>query len=87
MSLKTKSEVNTNKKVSDKVIVRKCHVCGSVTESTTEVERCIKCNKAFLPLNYFSKVHNHSGEKYSELFSTSEELTEEELIIGIFVLW
>ncbi len=75
------------KKVSDKVIIKKCHVCGQVAESAKELERCLKCNKAFLPLNYFSKVHDSKSEEYQELFSHCDELEDEDLVVGLYVLW
>lgn len=70
-----------------KLIVRVCHACGHVHESSVELERCQRCNKAFLPLNYFSKVHKVHGNKFHELFAESEQLEEKDLIKGLYVLW
>ena len=72
---------------SEKLIIRKCHVCSSITESSKELERCIKCNKAYLPLNYFGKIHSKSDKEYRELFCESEHLHEDDLVKGLFVLW
>jgi rRNA maturation endonuclease Nob1 len=70
-----------------KLIIRRCHKCGQLTESEKEVEKCVKCGKSFLPLKYFEKVHCHEADKYEDLFSESDELCEEDLVKGIFVLW
>lgn len=45
------------------------------------------CNKAFLPLRYFEKIHAHKEIKFEKHFSLTEELEEEDLIKGLFVLW
>lgn len=68
------------------VLVRKCHVCGQLLESHKEEEKCLSCGKAFLPLAYFDKVHDHS-EEYNDLFATVDEIDEEMLIKGLFVIW
>jgi hypothetical protein len=70
-------------------IIKMCHVCTQVTESSTEVEKCVCCGKSFLPLNYFNKIHDHQGQKYNfkDLYAESHELEESDLIIGLYVLW
>ena len=70
-----------------KLIVKKCHVCGELGESTAELEKCGSCGKAFLPLNYFNKVHTHEEGKYKDLFAQSHELHEDDLIKGLYVIW
>jgi hypothetical protein len=35
--------------------VRRCHVCGLVTESTNDILKCGGCNKSLLPFYYFDK--------------------------------
>lgn len=75
-----------SRKVLEKVIVRRCHMCGQLTESHKEQSKCCGCGKAFLPLNYFQKVHDQNNN-FDELFASSNELTEEDLVKGIFVLW
>lgn len=75
------------KKLNSKLIIRKCHCCGQLSQSEFEIESCVKCGKAFLPLNYFEKVHAQSSIKFKDLFSHSDELQEEDLITGIYVLW
>lgn len=74
-------------KTRSKIIIKKCHVCGKINESTTEQARCGSCNKSFLPLNYFAKIHDHGSTQYENLFSDSHELSEEDLVKGIYVLW
>lgn len=69
-----------------KMIVRKCHKCGQLVEAPKEQEACACCGKSFLPLNYFDKVHDHSGN-VGELYANSEEIDEESLVKGIFVIW
>lgn len=67
-------------------LIRRCHKCGQITESHLEQTKCVNCGKAFMPLNYFDKVHNHTDE-YEALFAPVEELEEKDLIKGLFVLW
>lgn len=71
----------------DKLIVKKCHVCGHVTESHQEPQKCKQCKKSFLPANYFSKVHSKSQSDYEKLFAYGHELHEEDVIKGLTVLW
>lgn len=70
-----------------KLIIKKCHICGQLDESTTEQEKCNSCGKAFLPLNYFQKVHTHEEGKYKDLFADGHDLHEDDLIKGLYVLW
>lgn len=71
----------------EKLILRVCHCCGYCNQTPVEPERCQKCSKAFLPLNYFHKVHSSKGEKFQALFEESAELDEKDLIKGLYVLW
>jgi hypothetical protein len=71
----------------EKLLVRKCHMCGQLIESSVEQKKCLCCGKAFLPLNYFAKIHNHEQAEFSELFAESHDITDEDLIKGIYVLW
>lgn len=71
----------------EKLLIRACHSCLKINESHAEMERCSHCNKAFLPLKYFEKIHESKSAKYKELFSATSELEEEDLIKGLFVLW
>lgn len=80
-----KAEASKSKR--QKLIIKRCHVCGQVHESSTELEKCVKCDKSFLPLNYFDKVHGTSQQDYQHLFAESHELDERDLIVGIYVLW
>lgn len=70
-----------------KLIVKKCHVCGTVTEGHKEPMRCKCCKKAFLPSNYFGKVHAKNSKDFSELFLESDNMHEDDLIKGLNVLW
>ena len=78
---------NLTKVKNQRLIIRKCHVCGQVVESEVEQESCIGCGKAFLPLNYFEKIHGNNEQKFKDLFSGSDELQDEDLITGMYVLW
>jgi hypothetical protein len=80
--------VHSLKKINDdKLLMRVCHRCLKINESTQELERCTHCNKAFLPLRYFEKVHEDKDQKWEKYFSTTEHIEEEDLIKGLFVLW
>lgn len=70
-----------------KVLIKKCHVCGTIKESYKEEKKCTGCQKSFLPSNYFNKVHAKNSKEFEELFSSSEDLHEEDLVKGINVLW
>jgi rRNA maturation endonuclease Nob1 len=78
---------DTQKRVSEKLLVRACHSCAKLNEATKEVERCAHCGKAFLPLNYFEKIHALKDSQWQNHFSAAEQLDEEDLIKGLFVLW
>ena len=67
-------------------MMRVCHRCLKLNESEKELERCQHCNKSFLPLQYFEKIHAQH-EDWSSHFSSSEDLDEKDLIKGLFVLW
>ena len=70
-----------------KIMFKKCHMCGHVIEAASEPERCEKCRKSFLPSNYFQKIHAKENTEFKQLFSSSEDLCEEDLIKGFHVLW
>jgi hypothetical protein len=70
-----------------KILFKVCHCCGHCHETEVEPERCAKCAKAFLPLQYFEKVHQSKTARYQSLFEASDELEEESLIKGLYVLW
>lgn len=81
-------EVKKAKREYKKVLIRKCHKCGKIGESVIELKNCPSCKKAFLPLNYFEKVHAHGGQRqYESLFAHCDDLEEEELIKGLQVIW
>ena len=68
-------------------LIKKCHLCGHIMESSVEVQRCEKCNKSFLPSNYFNKIHPKNSEEFKELFNDASHLHEEDIVKGINVLW
>ncbi|MBF0366421.1 MAG: hypothetical protein HQK50_12690 [Oligoflexia bacterium] len=69
-------------------LIQKCHLCGAIIETYVELSECPTCKKHFFPLNYWDKATCVSTkEMYMKLFSTSDELSEEDLIKGIHVLW
>lgn len=76
--------VKTNKEIK---VIKKCHCCGEIIESIKEEKKCFSCGKAFLPLNYFTKIHTSEDYQFNDLFDKSEDLHEEDLIKGLQVLW
>jgi hypothetical protein len=79
------NEVNKTDK--EKMIIRACHTCSKISEAHQELERCLHCGKAFLPLRYFEKIHDFKGESWKKHFAYADELENEDLIKGLFVLW
>jgi len=77
----------TVKEQNGKQLFKKCHVCGHVMESDQEPQKCHKCKKSFLPVNYFAKVHSKSQQEYDQLFAYGHELNEGDLIKGLTVIW
>jgi hypothetical protein len=71
----------------EKMLIRACHTCLKISESFQEIDRCLHCKKSFLPLRYFDKIHELKGEKWQKHFSDANEIEEEDLIKGLFVLW
>jgi hypothetical protein len=81
------SQTETKKAKSQKILFKVCHACGHCYEGPVEPERCSKCQKAFLPLQYFEKIHAAKGEKFNSLFEESHSLDDKDLIKGLYVLW
>jgi len=71
----------------EKLVIRACHSCTKITESLKEIERCSHCQKAFLPLRYFEKIHDLKGKNWQKHFADAEDLHDADLIKGLFVLW
>ena len=82
-----KSETEVTLRPRHKVIIKKCHLCGQIIESDREISKCPNCSKSFLPVNYFGKIHVKNTNDFKNLFLSSDELSEDELIKGITVLW
>jgi len=79
-------KINVKNNSENRLLIRYCHVCLGINESYRELTKCDKCQKSFLPLHYFTKIHDQTT-KYDDLFCESNELNEEDLVKGIFVLW
>lgn len=77
----------TYKQAKAKLLIRACHACFKISEAPKELERCTHCGKSFLPLNYFEKIHALKGSAWDKHFSGVENLADEDLIKGLFVLW
>jgi hypothetical protein len=77
----------TRKETKEILLMRVCHRCHHINESSVELERCTHCQKSFLPLRYFEKIHSAHGENWKNNFSSTSEIEEEDLIKGLFVLW
>lgn len=75
------------KKTKEILLMRVCHRCQHINESSVELARCTQCQKSFLPLRYFEKIHTAHGEIWKNNFSGASEIEEEDLIKGLFVLW
>ena len=60
----------TEKKSSthEKVLIKLCHLCGELNETYIEPEKCASCKKAFLPSNYFTKIHAKNTQEFKKLF-------------------
>ena len=82
MKVELKGKIKSNK-----TIIKKCHLCGQLSESHQEPQKCNSCSKSFLPLNYFSKIHDKNSKDYTELYAYSHELEEDDVIKGLTVLW
>lgn len=78
---------NTEIRSKEKMLIRACHSCLKINESTKELERCTHCNKSFLPLRYFDKIKSERDVNWENHFSYSDQLEEDDLIKGLFVLW
>jgi hypothetical protein len=83
--MKTQPTQSTTK--TEKLIIKKCHICGHIMEEHQEIAKCHKCKKSFLPVNYFSKVHSKNQQEYEQLFAYGHELHETDMIKGLTVLW
>lgn len=86
-NLRGNSVKETNLKHKEKKLLRVCHACSKLNESDKELERCTHCEKPFLPLRYFEKIHQHKDQKWEQYFNSIDQLEEEDLIKGLFVLW
>ncbi len=83
---KIEEPIHTDNQESKKLLIKQCHCCGHVQENTYELDRCSSCQKSYLPLKYFEKIHDIHNN-FTELFSKADELDENDLIKGLLVLW
>lgn len=77
----------SRKSDAEKLIIKKCHLCGEINSGHLEPQKCSQCKKSFLPLNYFSKIHSTNPNEYEKLFASSGEIHEEDVIKGLTVIW
>lgn len=69
-------------------LIRVCHICLKLNESPNEIEKCAHCQKSFLPLRYFDKIHSQASKSnWSSHFSSIEDIDDKDLILGLFVKW
>ncbi|HLW56090.1 MAG TPA: hypothetical protein VKY27_01820 [Bacteriovoracaceae bacterium] len=68
-------------------LIRVCHKCLKINEASGEIEKCAHCQKSFLPLRYFDKIHSKSKENWTSYFSSIEDIDEKDLIQGLIVKW
>jgi hypothetical protein len=68
-------------------LIKVCHVCSHIMESKKELDRCSKCRKSFLPINYTRYDLAQSTKAFHELFHSTDELHEEDLVKGLNVIW
>jgi hypothetical protein len=80
-----KDNLTLNKK--PQKLIRACHVCLKLNESDGEIEKCSHCNKSFLPLRYFEKIHGKSKKDWAGHFSSIDDIDQKDLIKGLFVMW
>ena len=68
------------------VHVRRCHVCGAVTEKQEDVLKCDGCGKALLPFYYFDKRNIPVPEDTNR---SSRGTTQDEFgpILGLTAFW
>lgn len=83
---KSEEQIHSEYSESKKLLIKQCHCCAHIQETAIELERCTQCQKSFLPLKYFEKIHD-TYQNYTQLFSAAEELEEKDLIKGLIVLW
>jgi len=77
---------NTKKRYLRPTLIRKCHFCDHINESSHELEECQKCSEAFLPLRYMEKIHSEKLTSIS-LYEKSTLIDEKDFIKGLYVLW
>jgi len=84
--MKADIQATTQKEI--QTLIKKCHMCGEIIEGSQEPQKCPHCNKNFLPLNYFDKVHEiQNPNDYKGLFEMCQNLHPDDLIKGLLVLW
>ncbi len=69
--------------------VRRCHVCGTVTESSDEILKCKGCSKSLLPFYYFDKrkIREYSDKQESAKLEKLPDLNGYGPIRGLTAYW
>jgi len=69
-------------------LIKLCHYCQKINESTKELQRCTHCNKSFMPLNYLMQMKEANSKKFfNELYNECKDLNDEDLIKGLYLIW
>ncbi|MEW6056780.1 MAG: hypothetical protein AB1540_09205 [Bdellovibrionota bacterium] len=68
-------------------LFRLCHVCAAVNESNNEsdVSKCLRCGKSFLPVNYFEKLRTRALQTEKNQVEVPQILFSP--IHGLIVFW
>lgn len=69
-------------------LIKLCHYCNKINESTRELQRCNHCTKSFMPLNYLLQMKEQNSTKFfNELYNECKDLNDEDLIKGLYLIW
>lgn len=65
--------------------VRRCHICGAITEQHQKIEHCTNCGRAMSPYFYFDE---NRTVIYSEALLRPPVLSNEYLpLLGFSTIW
>ncbi len=77
-----------NSKKSKINLIKLCHGCHKINESTKELQRCLHCKKSFMPLNYIQQMkETNSKNLFNEFYNECKDLNDEDLIKGLYLFW
>jgi predicted nucleic acid-binding Zn-ribbon protein len=69
----------------DGTFIRRCHVCGQLTEHKEVIDRCTNCGKALAPFCYFDE---RKAATYAADLERPPPMEEElSSIVGISAYW